>query len=87
MTHDVKQGLEKAPDASKPTPSGWVAAAGLVERWLARSERVDTVLEGLASNLEPQERARAQQLFYGVVRWASRLESALEGLMTRPPRT
>jgi len=26
-------------------------------------------------------------LFYGVVRWASRLESALAGLMTRPPRT
>jgi 16S rRNA (cytosine967-C5)-methyltransferase len=87
MTHDVKQGLEKAPDASKPTPSGWVAAAGLVERWLARSERVDAVLEGLASNLEPQERARAQQLFYGVVRWASRLEAALNGLMSRPPRT
>ncbi len=87
MTHDVKQGLEKAPEASKPTPSGWVAAAGLVERWLARSERVDAVLEGLAANLEPQERARAQQLFYGVVRWASRLESALNGLMTRPPRT
>jgi len=87
MTHDVKQGLEKGPLAPKPTPTGWVAAAGLVERWLARSERVDTVLEGLASNLEAQERARAQQLFYGVVRWASRLESALNGLMSRPPRT
>ena len=87
MTHDVKQGLEIAPEGSKPTPSGWVAAAGLVERWLARSERVDAVLEGLAANLEPQERARAQQLFYGVVRWASRLESGLNGLMTRPPRT
>jgi|SRR6478736_2494125 len=87
MTHDVKQGLEKAPEASKPTPSGWVAAAGLVERWLARSERVDAVLEGLATNLEPQERARAQQLFYGVVRWATRLEAGLNGLMTRPPRT
>lgn len=86
MAHDVKQGLEAA-SAPKPQPSGWVAAAGLVERWLARSERVDAVLEGLASNLAPQERARAQQLFYGVVRWASRLEAALDGLMTRPPRT
>src|SRR3954464_4115426 len=87
MTHDVKQGLEKGLEAPKHTPSGWVAAAGLVERWLARSERVDTILEGLATNLEAQERARAQQLFYGVVRWATRLESALNGLMARPPRT
>ncbi|HEY8996214.1 MAG TPA: transcription antitermination factor NusB [Lacunisphaera sp.] len=85
--HDVKQGLEKGPDASKLQPSGWVAAAGLVERWLARAERVDTLLEGLATNLNGQERARAQQLFYGVVRWASRLEAGLAGLMTRPPRT
>jgi len=87
MMHDVKQGLEKGPDASKLQPSGWVAAAGLVERWLARAERVDTLLEGLATNLNGQERARAQQLFYGVVRWASRLEAGLAGLMTRPPRT
>src|SRR5690606_23632230 len=80
-------GLEKGPEASNPQPSGWVAAAGLVERWLARSERVDTLLEGLATNLSAQERARAQQLFYGVVRWASRLEAALAGLMAHQPRT
>jgi len=86
MTHDVKQGLEKASDTPKPQFSGWVAAAGLVERWLARSERVDALLEGLAPSLTSQERARAQHLFYGVVRWASRLESALAGLMTREPR-
>jgi 16S rRNA (cytosine967-C5)-methyltransferase len=87
MMHDVKQGLEKGPEASNLQPNGWVAAAGLVERWLARAERVDTLLEGLAANLNGQERARAQQLFYGVVRWASRLEAGLAGLMTRPPRT
>jgi 16S rRNA (cytosine967-C5)-methyltransferase len=87
MMRDVKQGLNPAPEAAKPQPSGWVAAAGLVERWLARSERVDTLLEGLAPGLSQQERARAQQLFYGVVRWASRLESALAGLMAHPPRT
>ena len=87
MMHDVKQGLEKATETPKPQLSGWVAAAGLVERWLARSERVDTLLEGLAPSLTAQERARAQHLFYGVVRWASRLESALAGLMTREPRT
>ena len=86
MMHDVKQGLEKATDSPKPQLSGWVAAAGLVERWLARSERVDALLEGLAPSLAAQERARAQHLFYGVVRWASRLESALAGLMTREPR-
>jgi len=78
--------LEKATDAPKPQLSGWVAAAGLVERWLARSERVDALLEGLAPSLTSQERARAQHLFYGVVRWASRLEAALAGLMTREPR-
>jgi 16S rRNA (cytosine967-C5)-methyltransferase len=86
MMHDVKQGLETTGNTPKPQLSGWVAAAGLVERWLARSERVDALLEGLAPNLAPQERARAQHLFYGVVRWASRLEAALAGLMTREPR-
>lgn len=87
MMRDVKQGLNEAPEATKPQLSGWVAAAGLVERWLARSERVDTLLEGLATNLTPQERARAQHLFYGVVRWASRIEASLEGLMAHAPRT
>ncbi len=86
MMHDVKQGLEKATDTPKPQLSGWVAAAELVERWQARSERVDALLEGLAPSLAAQERARAQHLFYGVVRWATRLEAALAGLMTREPR-
>ncbi len=86
MMHDVKQGLEKATDSPKPQLSGWVAAAELVERWQARSERVDALLEGLAPSLAAQERARAQHLFYGVVRWATRLEAALAGLMTREPR-
>lgn len=87
MAEDVKQGLEKASGASQPTFGGWEAAVGLTERWLARSERVDTLLEGLPPGLAGQERARAQQLFYGVVRWSSRLEAALTGLMARPPRT
>ena len=87
MPEDVKQGLEKASGASKFTLGGWEAAVGLTERWLARSERVDTLLEGLAAGLTGQERARAQQLFYGVVRWSTRLEAALDGLMARPPRT
>jgi 16S rRNA (cytosine967-C5)-methyltransferase len=87
MAEDVKQGLEKASSASKPAFGGWEAAVSLTERWLARAERVDTLLEGLPSGLVGQERARAQQLFYGVVRWSSRLEAALAGLMARPPRT
>jgi len=87
MPEDVKQGLEKASEGAKSTPGGWAAAVGLTELWLARAERVDTLLEGLASSLTPQERARAQQLFYGVVRWSNRLEAALDGLMTHPPRT
>ncbi len=87
MEHDVKQGLEKASEGAKHTLSGWVAAVGLAERWVARSERVDALLEGLAPGLTGQERARAQHLFYGVVRWSSRLEAALDGLMMHPPRT
>lgn len=87
MMSDVKQGLGSGNSQARPAAGGWVAAVGLVERWLARAERVDALLEGLASDLNAQERARAQQLFYGVVRWASRLEAALAGLMARPPRT
>ncbi len=87
MGEDVKQGLVKASGTLKSTFGGWEAAVGLSERWLARSERVDALLEGLPTGLAGQERARAQQLFYGVVRWSSRIESALAGLMVRPPRT
>ncbi|MDI1250785.1 MAG: RsmB/NOP family class I SAM-dependent RNA methyltransferase [Lacunisphaera sp.] len=79
--------MVKASGASKFNFGGWEAAVGLTERWLARAERVDTLLEGLPTGLAGQERARAQQLFYGVVRWSSRIESALAGLMARPPRT
>ncbi|MBI2497911.1 MAG: RNA methyltransferase [Opitutae bacterium] len=87
MAEDVKQGLVKASAAPKFTFGGWEAAVGLTERWLARAERVDVLLEGLPAGLTGQERARAQQLFYGVVRWSSRIEPALAGLMARPPRT
>jgi len=87
MREDVKQGLEKASGETRNAPGGWAAAVGLTELWLAKAERADTLLEGLASTLSGRERARAQQLFYGVVRWSNRLEAALEGLMTHPPRT
>ncbi|WP_438479596.1 RsmB/NOP family class I SAM-dependent RNA methyltransferase [Oleiharenicola lentus] len=87
MQHDVKQGLETGGASPKHAFGGWEAAVGLAERWLARAERVDALLEGLPKGLTGQERARAQQLFYGVVRWATRLEWALAGLMSRPPRT
>ncbi|HVZ65742.1 MAG TPA: transcription antitermination factor NusB [Lacunisphaera sp.] len=79
--------MESDRKAGENTRNGWVAAALLTERWLARAERVDTLLEGLPTALAGQERARAQQLFFGVVRWWSRIEAAMEGLMARPPRT
>lgn len=88
MKRDVKPGFQKPSiRALKPAADGWATAVALVERWLARKDRVDAVLEGLTPGLSAQERARAQQLFYGVVRWASRLESALAGLMVHAPRT
>ena len=86
MDGDVKQGLKNASEEAKFTPGGWAAAVTLTERWLAKAERVDALLEGLAPGLSAQERARAQQLFYGVVRWSNRLEAALDGLMKHPPR-
>lgn len=59
----------------------------LTERWLATRERVDALLEQLTPGLPAQERARAQHLFFGVVRWAQRIEAAVAGLMARAPRT
>lgn len=59
----------------------------LTERWLATGARVDALLEQLTSDVPPAERARAQQLFYGVVRWSGRIDAAAAGLMNRPPRT
>ena len=88
MKRDVKPGfLEQPIRPLRPGADGWATAVLLTERWLARRDRVDALLEGLTPGLPAQERARAQHLFYGVVRWASRLESALTGLMTRAPRT
>ncbi len=99
MKRDVKPGFQSSSDvAAKAAPghrrvvgsgaaNGWAAAVALVERWLAANERVDSLLEQLTPGLTGQERARAQHLFYGVVRWASRLDLALDGLMARPPRT
>ncbi len=88
MMRDVKQGLDKAPSgASDALTDGWESAVQVTERWLARAERVDTLLEGLPAILSGQERARCQHLFYGVVRWSSLIESGLAGLMAHAPRT
>lgn len=67
--------------------NGWVLAVLLVERWLATGARVDALLEQLTPDLPATERARAQQLFFGVVRWRGRIEGALLGLMAHAPRT
>jgi 16S rRNA (cytosine967-C5)-methyltransferase len=88
MRSVVKQGFPKPRSHSlKPGGDGWETAVLLTERWLATKTRVDALLEQLTPGLAVQERARAQHLFYGVVRWADRLEAALAGLMARAPRT
>lgn len=88
MPKTVKQGFPSPRSRTlKPGSDGWETAVLLTERWLATQERVDVLLEQLTPGLPPQERARAQHLFYGVVRWAERIESALAGLMARAPRT
>lgn len=88
MRSVVKQGfLKPRSHTLKPGGDGWETAVLLAERWLATKARVDALLEQLTPGLPPQERARAQHLFYGVVRWADRLEAALAGLMARAPRT
>ncbi len=83
----VKPGFQTRPNRLAAGRDGWEAAVALVERWLATRERVDSLLEQLAPVLPAQDRARAQHLFFGVVRWAGTLEAALTGLMAHPPRT
>ena len=88
MKLDVKQGFQNTTNRPlHPGADGWGTAVLLIERWLATQERVDALLEQLAPGLPAQERARAQHLFYGVVRWAGRIDGALAGLMAMPPRT
>jgi len=91
MNRLVKQGFLGASDEPRPGENpegrGWRRAVFLVERWLATGERVDALLEQLTPDLAGRERARAQQLFYGVVRWHGPIAAAVAGLMARPPRT
>jgi len=74
--------------APKPRPSGgsWPAVARVVARWLDRRERVDELLPVLSEQLTGAERARGQNLLYGVVRHYGRLESELADLIAHPPR-
>lgn len=98
MNKLVKQGFPSAGGAEKGAAgrpriggatitNGWVLAVLLVERWLATGARVDALLEQLTPELPAIERARAQQLFFGVVRWRGRIEGALHELMAHAPRT
>jgi 16S rRNA (cytosine967-C5)-methyltransferase len=84
---DGDAGTRARPILGQGESNGWTLAVILTERWLARNERVDSLLEQLTPGLPAQERARAQHLFFGVVRWASRLDDALDGLMSHEPRT
>ncbi len=64
----------------------WLAAAGLLTRWLEKHERVDALLASLPSGLGRAGRAHCQHLLYDAVRHLGRLEAALNPLMERPPR-
>ena len=70
----------------KTAPSAWVAAAGIIARWLDRRERLDSLMETLPASLSGAERARCQQLIFGVVRHAGRLEAELGRIVAHPPR-
>src|SRR5665213_2078837 len=70
----------------KTPPSGWVAAAGIIARWLDRRERLDELMRGLPAGLSGIERARCQNLVFGVMRHAGRLEAALARIVAHPPR-
>ena len=61
-------------------------AVRLLERWLDRNARSDTLLESLPHRLPAVERARVQHLFYGVLREWSRLEGAAARYVSRAPR-
>jgi len=73
--------------AIEPSRSaGWLAAARLAARWLERSERLDALFESLPAGLAGAERARCQNLVFGVVRHYGRIEAALARLVAHPPR-
>jgi 16S rRNA (cytosine967-C5)-methyltransferase len=65
----------------------WSLAARLLERWRARQERVDALLETLSGDLSRVERARVQALLFGAVRHLGRIDAHLTPLLARPPRT
>jgi 16S rRNA (cytosine967-C5)-methyltransferase len=72
--------------AEANTPGAWPAAVRLIARWLDRHERVDALLETLPASLAGPERARCQNLVFGVVRHFGRLDAALARLVAHPPR-
>jgi 16S rRNA (cytosine967-C5)-methyltransferase len=76
------------PASVAPTASrSWPLAARLLERWRARQERVDALLETLPGSLTRVERARVQALLFGAIRHRGRIESHLAPLLAHPPRT
>jgi 16S rRNA (cytosine967-C5)-methyltransferase len=63
-----------------------VAAAGVIARWLDRRERMDELMAWLPDSLSGTERARCQNLVFGVMRHAGRLEAELGRIVAHPPR-
>lgn len=79
---------ESAPaPSSAPSGRAWPLAARLLERWRARHERADALLESVPSDLTRPERARVQALLFGAIRHLGRIDAHLQQLMPRPPRT
>jgi 16S rRNA (cytosine967-C5)-methyltransferase len=64
----------------------WLAAAGLLTRWLDKNERVDALLAGLPPSLGRAGRAHCQHLLFDAVRHLGRIEAALSPLLSHPPR-
>ena len=76
------------PSSSLPSAplSAWPTAVRLVAQWLDRRERVDLIMESLPKEFSGAERARCQNLVFGAIRHASRIEVALSRLITHAPR-
>lgn len=75
------------PDSAANKSAGtWPTAARVIARWLDRQERIDELLNSMASGLAGAERARCQHLVFGAIRHYGRLEAEIGRLVAHPPR-
>ncbi len=71
---------------SKDSLTAWPTAVRLVAQWLDRRERVDQIMDSLPASFSGTERARCQNLVFGAIRHASRIEALLSRFITHAPR-